>query len=345
MQNSVPKERNRPGIVRKTLDPREWRWKLLERGHEKPRKIYKTPVEAEKRVIDAEFSLVSRMYGFGSILELEEEVRENRKLEKGKENYPKLVEQNEILKNEALFWMDREYLGREVFTRMQKTPPLLVTFVSFPTPYFESLVGAYHLGTNCIHTDEEMLTSFEEIQPRILQISHELHHYAAWLGGGMGIRWRDSEGKPHFRKRVKHWFGKNVKNESLHESFTITLTNQVAYERRGFWEAAGEDELILGLMLQGIAGKDITKKAYFSGDYSEVFSLVERKLGEGTFSEMLEYLDEPYGVWNAIKLVIGKINEHRAHVEKYWEEGVGKVFLGNADNERFIPERYRKDSG
>lgn len=344
MRKDVPKERLAPGIIRKTLDPREWKWRLLEKGHEKPRKIYRTLEEAEKRVSNAEFALISRICSFGGLLELEKEMVEYREAEKGKGDYQKLVEQNEILKKEALVWMDEEYVGERVFMRMQETPPLLITFVSSPVSYL-SLDGAYHIGTNCIHTDDALLRSFEQTDTRMLQISHELHHYAAWLGGGMGIRWRDSKGNPHFRNRVRHLLGRNVRNEPLNESLTITLSKQEAYTRGIFWDSeVDNDEVMLGLMLQGIAGEKEVRMAYFSGDFSEIFAQVEGKLGKGTFSRILEYLDEPYDDWKALKLIVEKINARGAQVGTYWEDGLGKVIFKGPDNKRFIPAVHGESS-
>jgi len=328
-----------PGIIRRMVDPREWRWKLLESGNKRPSKVYTTPQEAEKRVRDAYLALVLRRCGFVSLKAVEEELDKVREAALDSPEHSKLVEQNEALKLEALSWMDRKYLGDAVFGRMEETPPTLLTFVSTYVPFVSNLNGAYHLGTNCIHTDAGLFRSLEETDVRIVQISHELHHYASWLGGGLGVRWRDNEGSPHFRMGLPQLI-RSVKNEPFNEALTIFLSKKAAYDRGIYWSEEGTDQarLILGLMLDSIASEEEVRKAYFSGDFSTVYTSIEEKIGEGSFGCILQYLDESeWAIWGALKYIAEKIEEKRPEVGRYWEGKMGREVLDFPTGEHYIP--------
>ncbi|MBD3417924.1 hypothetical protein GF412_03020 [Candidatus Micrarchaeota archaeon] len=207
--------------------------------------------------------------------------------------------------------------------------------------------GAYYPGTNCVHTVAELSEISEKRDAALVQISHELHHYAAWLGGGMGIRWRDLGGKPHFRKRAKHWLGRNIKNEGLSESLTVLLSKKSAYERGAYWGEEGTEkaQAMLGIVLEAIAGEEETRKAYFYGDYTEVFSSVEKALGEGSFNRIIGYLDaSEYGVWGAVSYIADKLGELGEGVRRYWEEGLGKKVFDFSNRVHYIP-RWGREKG
>lgn len=340
-----PKPRGVWEKVKEKLSPGEIKWRRLARGHERPRKIYRSSEEAEGRVAEAEFKLLSNYVSLLAMADLDDRNAEHREEVKETAHYATAASLNETFKARVLAWMDADYAGDTVRQRLDRYEPVLVTFVASPHdgPYIS---GAYHIGTNCIHTDYRRLMETTDAGMKIVHVAHELHHYASWLGGGMKIRWRDREGRPCFKKRRRlAWLTRDFRNERLSDILTTALSHQLVQDLGV--EIAFPDspeEVIMGLMLQEIAGRDEVRRAYFSGDYTKVARGLDDRLGEGTFVEMLRDLDSgPYGIWGALALLFGRINERRLEAKGYWSEGMGRKIIEERDYyARFIPYEYRE---
>lgn len=190
---------------------------------------------------------------------------------------------------EAKGLLKSEFLGDTAFIRISKTPP----FISFaPGEVLDVITLAYgsqwrgmflddtnHLIVHPFISDEETLRD---------TVTHELLHYASWLGGG-GIDF-DLGGD------------KSVRSTWMHEGITELFSRQLL-RKNGFKMGmiSYPAEQVVGFYVQQIAGADALREAYFSGDFSKVREIVDSKLGAGTLeailgkergAEALEYLSK-----------------------------------------------------
>jgi hypothetical protein len=194
----------------------------------------------------------------------------------------------------VLYWMDDVYTGPGIHAAMVECPPVLVTVGG--TPSLFPIGETVYYGTNCIST--RMFWKDEGMEGAMLaSIAHEVHHYACWLGKGRMIRWRDERGRPVFWKREKE--GDSDFTEALTEMLSAQLLRDKGVQNSSL---AGAHLVYLALHLQEIAGKNETRKAYFSGDYTVVRGTVNAALGDGAFEEILIALKET-GAWDALTLM------------------------------------------
>jgi hypothetical protein len=148
-----------------------------------------------------------------------------------------------------------------------------------------SSYGRYIGGTNHIMIrddqphEEGIVVRDRTESRRRLTILHEQLHYAAWLGGGMDIRWRDGEGHPVIAGRVG-W---------LHEGLTEMHAQQIV---RSHGHQPGyvsyPHETATGIYLQRLVGADTLRRAYLTGDFTQVRQALDRRLGAGTFDRLLQ---------------------------------------------------------
>jgi hypothetical protein len=188
----------------------------------------------------------------------------------------------ERLGSEVAGWMGRNVLGVALAGRFARTPPV-VTEDPHRLFRFEgslsggmSAAGMYHPGTNHISMDADAMADLPAPARRQF-IAHEMLHYAAYLGGGGTIRWRNGRGAAVMPSNM----------EFLHEGATELVSQQLS-------RAHGQDpgrvgygaETTVAFYLQRIAGPNILGAAYLSGDFTAVRSAVDARLGAGTFDRM-----------------------------------------------------------
>ncbi|MCI0503445.1 hypothetical protein L0Y65_01915 [Candidatus Micrarchaeota archaeon] len=188
----------------------------------------------------------------------------------------------ERLSVEVAGWMDRSVLGDALAGRFARTPPL-VTEDPHRLFQFEGLLtggmsagGMYEPGTNHIMMDADAMADASPAARRHF-IAHEMMHYAAYLGGGATIRWRDGRGAAVIPSNM----------EFLHEGATELMAQQLS-------RAHGSDpgsvsygaETTVAFYLQQIAGASVLGAAYLGGDFTSVRRAVDAKLGAGTFDRM-----------------------------------------------------------
>jgi hypothetical protein len=201
-------------------------------------------------------------------------------------------------------WLDKSYLGSELGRRFAQTPPVVTLENSefFSTLSPTLAVGIYLSESNHITIDGRYddQTKNEDMH-RI--VTHEQLHYAAWLGGGQNIRWHDEVGDPVIVGYIS-WL-----HEGATELFAQELTREHGLTPNG---VAYPYETTSALMMENLVGKDILKKAYLSGDFSDVRKIMDQKLGVMSFIHManLENGAEAVAFLRA-KLEIAKIDYSR----------------------------------
>lgn len=265
--------------VRRIVSPKEWRWKFYSKAREGPCKVFRDEGSARRYVHRC---ANSRSFGMHE----EEMLSAEETPEYARAKY----KHGELLKL-VLGWMDNEYTGAAIHAAMLEYPPVLVTVGG--TPSLFPIGDTVYYGTNCIST--RMFWKDEGMEGAMLaSITHEVHHYACWIGKGRMIRWRDEGGRPVFWKNEKEG------DSEFTEGVTEMLSMQLLWEKgvRDF-RVENKDMVYLGLHLQEIAGKEETRKAYFSGDYTFVRRNVDAALGEGAFEDVLVMLKES-GAWEAL---------------------------------------------
>ncbi len=187
-------------------------------------------------------------------------------------------EQAQAIAREETSWLGRDYLGESLHGRIIATPP----YVSFvPREILEAMTDGYGSlwrGQYFPDSNHLLLHSYvhDESELRLATI-HELLHYASWLGGGStDYLWAGAGGRPVHRNVP--WL-----DEGLTE-----LHAQQLLRAHGFVpdSISYAPETIVGFYLQQIAGADILRRAYLSGDFQEVGRIVDSRLGAGSFERL-----------------------------------------------------------
>lgn len=180
---------------------------------------------------------------------------------------------------EVIGWMDQAFLGDTLFRRFSETPPVaLVETQSWTETVRMGGIfpgtGLYVPGTNVVFVN---LPRSEDSSYCL--IAHEQLHYAAYLGGGLNIRWRDGDGSPHLR-------GQGFWN--IHEGLT-ELTAQQLVRLQGYEPASASYpyETAISFAMQQAVGEEPLRRAYLSGDFTEVRTLIDARLGGGTFDTLM----------------------------------------------------------
>lgn len=281
---------------------REIKWRNQERGHWRPLRIlYKPEAEFRFRWFDV---LVDKV----RIAACKKEDKEFEKewAKKKAEELKGIRKRNYGILKELVGWMDEGYAGERLAKRLNRTEIALVTY---PDPevdlWMSNMTAAYAVGTNAmkvIHFFDEEFGSEAYARERI---AHELHHYAAYLEGGMRFRWRDDEGNPVFRKHARNAFeGVRVDwfQEALTEMLSLTLIESkgVAMTHKGY-----DTELLVALLAREIVGEKELRKAYFGGDFTEVRGIMNGKLGTGSFEKLVGSPGDRGSQFSAIELLEG----------------------------------------
>jgi hypothetical protein len=155
------------------------------------------------------------------------------------------------------------------------TTPQIVT----PPPEFFSLnrecyggnpSGLYYPGTNMI-----VVSPLEADQSTRREVMlHEMLHYSAFLGGGgQVIRWRDDRNQPVVKAVT--W---------LDEGLTQFHTKEMlARHKENSPFISYASEVVAAQHLQRIAGAEPLRRAYLTGNFTEVREAVDKRLGKDTF--------------------------------------------------------------
>jgi hypothetical protein len=175
-------------------------------------------------------------------------------------------------------WLDAEYLGEPLHGRIVATPPY---FSFVPREILEAMTDGYGSlwrGQYYPDTNHLLLHSYVHDEEELrLVIAHELLHYASWLGGGsMDYRWAGRDGQPLHRNVP--WL-----DEGLTELHAQQLLRSRGFQPGSIAYAA---ETIAGFYLQQLAGADALRRAYLSGNFQEVASAVDSRLGSGSFERL-----------------------------------------------------------
>ncbi|MFH1685227.1 MAG: hypothetical protein ABH983_02875 [Candidatus Micrarchaeota archaeon] len=181
-------------------------------------------------------------------------------------------------------WMTPEYLGEDLHMLLTSAPPLLtvdserffdVLDANSGKKNFSS-AGLYFSGTNHI--------SLRRVQDAIIgdgleeTVAHEILHYVAHLGGSHHPRWMTRTG-----------LVEQVNSEWLHEGLTELHAQQLtrAHEIHPD-DVTYEHETRTVFYIQRIVGEPVLRRAYLTGDFTEVRTRLNERLGEGTFETLLK---------------------------------------------------------
>ncbi len=188
-------------------------------------------------------------------------------------------EANDMNTEVATQWMTRDFLGDTVYERFSAALPVATTET---TAWFRTVgeaglgghTGYYFPGTNHI-----VVTMGRSEDSSYSLMAHEQLHYAAYLGGGMGIRWRDDRGGPVMRGQG-FW---NI-HEGLTELHAQQLTRSHGYEPSS---VGYPYETAISFVMQQAVGEEPLRRAYLSGDFTEVRTLLDARMGAGTFDSLM----------------------------------------------------------
>jgi hypothetical protein len=274
----------------------------LAQGHEKPGDICTTRAEAQKYVdrlsegmeqwktpetrkkphmgwLKSLGSAIASAYGFIDSLAPGEHLRQVAAFLSGfihSPLHPLRYETEKAFKTslETQKWLSPSWLGAGLGRRFSATQPIAVIdaryFYFAQKREHETDNGVEFTGSNVIAI-RRGITSPEVIL-------HEQLHYAASLGGGMDIRWKGDNHEPVIRNYIS-W---------LHEGLT-EMNAQPLSAAHGVSSSyvAYMPNVLVGKYLEKIAGANTLRKAYLYGDFTDVRSALDRRLGKGTFDALL----------------------------------------------------------
>lgn len=256
----------------------EARYRAAARGHERPARYFRSPEAARphSREEDASARALLRI-----------RFPDARLVDATASRAPRAAEL-ERMAGEVRGWFGPSVLGQAVEARFSGSPPVVTGETH---QYFRHVgaaaglpgqtVGVQYPGTNHIAVDAEGI--FEEDRypseaERRCILAHEMFHYAAMLGGGYDMRWRGPNGEPIIRDRIA-W---------LHEGMTELHAQQLTRSRGHAPPTVSyAAETTVSFYLQQLAGADVLRNAYLTGDLTEVRRLVDRRLGDGAFEGMV----------------------------------------------------------
>ncbi len=174
-------------------------------------------------------------------------------------------------------WMTRDFLGETVFSRFSRSPPVATLetggwFATVSAASGNPTGGMYEAGTN------HVFVSLYQGDNAYLMMAHEQLHYAAYLGGGGATRWRDGDGNPHLRE--EGW--------AVHEGMTELLAQGLARSHgRVPSGVAYTFETSVCFAMQQVVGEEPLRRAYLSGDFTQVRTLLDVRLGAGSFDGLM----------------------------------------------------------
>ncbi len=271
------------GRIRRFLQERSSQERSFERaasGHERPGTIFTDAADARthsESILDESREAITKQAQEGTPppalparVRTDEEIAE---LQGQIEGYSQTISTD---------WFTNDFLGEAVFARYSETPPIVTGedeswFHAQVMAFGSSRVGYYYPDTNHITIGAYQAERGETEALHI--IAHEQLHYAAFLGGGMDIRWRDESDAPNFRDRAS-W--------NIHEGLTELLAQHLC--RDNGYQPAGvsypyESGVCFGI--EQVVGRDLLRAAYFSGDFTEVRRTFDSSLGAGSFDALM----------------------------------------------------------
>ncbi len=170
--------------------------------------------------------------------------------------------------------LDAAFLGDTLYARFVQNPPVISAGAS---SFGEA--GTYFSGTNCIGFNTGT-SKWGSEDSSIALAAHEALHYAAYLGGGDHIRWRDDAGAPvtdSVRWEVDEggteYFAQLLARRSGHSPTSVAYPN----------------ETLVWFYMGAVLGNDspLLRMAFLSGDFSDVRSAIDSRLGAGTFDSIM----------------------------------------------------------
>jgi hypothetical protein len=196
-------------------------------------------------------------------------------------------------------WFTGDFLGETVYRRYSGTPPIVTGEDDSWLRAMALATGGYHPGTYYPGTNHIIVGAYEANREEgdvLKLLAHEQLHYAAYLGGGQTVRWRDDSGAAILQPRVGGW--------NIHEGTTELLANELA--RANGYSPSGVAytyETSVCFALEQVVGQEPLRRAYFSGDFTEVRRLMDERLGAGTFDALMACSSAP----DAFSLIMGKV--------------------------------------
>jgi len=223
-------------------------------------------------------------------------------------------------------WLTEDYLGSVVYQRFAKSPSIAVYDV------MDNSEGEYILGTNiitinphadfshtytaCIH-EVIIRTAFEDLiesehwaptwtdvtelgmdwceLPQVEEadlrstIAHESLHYVSFLGGGWSLGLETSSGE-YETQQIRGDF-----HEGLTELHTQQLVRKKGYTPS---KVAYHIPTTIAFFLQKLVGEETLREAYFNGDFSDVRTKTNNRLGDGTFERLFTEVPNSLFLYN-----------------------------------------------
>ncbi len=191
----------------------------------------------------------------------------------------------------ALGWMTASYLGADLHAVVSSAPPILTVESERFFDSLDALEG--HYGSTARYFPGTNHIAVRSVQDDIVKdaleatVAHEMLHYIAYLGGGHHIRWTSDSGELVDQGNIT-W---------LHEGLTELHAQQLTSAHGIHPDASTyEHETRTAFYLQRIVGEPVLRRAYLTGDFSEVRTRLNARLGEGTFETLAkqrEYVPDP----------------------------------------------------
>ncbi len=191
----------------------------------------------------------------------------------------------------ALGWMTASYLGADLYAIVSSAPPILTVESERFFDSLDALEGHYGSGARYFPGTNHI--AVRSVQDDIVKdaleatVAHEMLHYIAYLGGGHNIRWTSDSGDLVEQGEIM-W---------LHEGLTELHAQQLAHSHDIHPDSSSyEHEVRTAFYMQRIVGEPVLRRAYLTGDFSEVRTLLNARLGEGTFETLAkqrEYVPDP----------------------------------------------------
>jgi hypothetical protein len=212
-----------------------------------------------------------------------------------------------------------QIVGGDISGRMSSTPPVLCDFQEtegmsggqlFMELQMIGSLGGYLVGTNAIIINDDIL-DYPEAEARHVLL-HEMLHYAAYLGGGKSVRWRDEDGRPVFKGDAPAW--------NMHEGMTELLAQETVRER-GFdtGRIGYPAETVTCLYVEqllGEGGHGVFLQAYLHGDFTQVRTRLDAALGAGAFDALISKRSPA----EALAYITARMDE-RGIDHSGWDEG------------------------
>jgi hypothetical protein len=194
--------------------------------------------------------------------------------------------------DEVRGWLTPGFLGdAKACERMNRSPSVFTVenrdfFVSMDWRREGAPAIAFYIsGTNHIAISEGLAS---DRAMRMESAAHEQLHYAAYLGGGQGVRWMDENQKPV----VKDFDDVRWIHEGMTELIAQQLVRSKGYTPKSM--AYPSEVLVASYIANTLdeaagAGKGgpLLRTAYTTGDFTRVRSLLDSRLGKGTFERLI----------------------------------------------------------